>query len=86
MIQPALLRSEIPLSDNAKKTIATGRAAVADILSGKSDKIVVIVGPCSIHNVQEAREYCKLLKKESENLENLVIIARTYFEKVRRFT
>jgi 3-deoxy-7-phosphoheptulonate synthase len=59
--------------------------AVADILAGTSDRIVVIVGPCSIHNPDEAKEYAALLKKEAETLPELVVIMRAYFEKVRTF-
>lgn len=55
---------------------------MADILAGLSDKIVVIVGPCSIHNPAEAREYAELLRKEAEGLPELVVIMRAYFEKV----
>lgn len=58
--------------------------AVAEILSGASDKIVVIVGPCSIHNPAEAKEYAALLKEEAKSLPNLVVIMRAYFEKVSR--
>jgi len=51
-------------------------------LRGESDKIVVVVGPCSIHDPEEAREYAALLKEEAKNLKNLVIVMRAYFEKV----
>lgn len=57
---------------------------MADVLAGLSDKIVVIVGPCSIHNPAEAREYAELLRKEAEGLPELVVIMRAYFEKVSR--
>lgn len=82
LIQPALLRAQIPLTENAKRTISATRAAVAAVLSGESDKIVVIVGPCSIHNVDEALEYARLLKAQVENFPELVLVMRTYFEKV----
>ncbi|KAM0747740.1 3-deoxy-7-phosphoheptulonate synthase [Meredithblackwellia eburnea MCA 4105] len=83
LIQPALLRSEVPLSWQSKITIAAARQQVADILAGTSDKVVVIVGPCSIHNTDEAKEYAALLKEEAKNLPNLVVIMRAYFEKPR---
>lgn len=84
LIQPALLRSELPLSFASKAIISQARFDCADILAGNSDKIVVIVGPCSIHNPQEAREYAQLLKAEMEVLGEgeLVVIMRAYFEKV----
>ena len=59
--------------------------AVSDVLSGQSDKIVVIVGPCSIHNPAEAKEYAALLLEAAKSLPNLVVIMRAYFEKVRSF-
>lgn len=82
-MQPALLRSEIPLADSSKRTIAKSRAQVASVLRGESDKIVAIVGPCSIHNVEEAKEYAKLLKAEMSSLPNVIVLMRAYFEKVR---
>ena len=82
LLSPALLRSEVPLSDRAIQVIKSARAEVADVLSGKSDKLVVIVGPCSIHNPEEAREYAALLKVAAQSLPELVIIMRAYFEKV----
>ncbi|POY72835.1 putative 3-deoxy-7-phosphoheptulonate synthase [Rhodotorula taiwanensis] len=83
LMQPALLRSEVPLSDSSKRTIAKSRAQVAEVLRGESDKIVVIVGPCSIHDVGEAKEYAQLLKAEMQSLPNLVVLMRAYFEKPR---
>lgn len=85
-MQPALLRSEVPLSDSSMRTIAKSRAQVAEVLRGESDKIVVIVGPCSIHDVDEAKEYAALLKAEMKSLPNLVVLMRAYFEKVSNAT
>ncbi|KAK4699687.1 3-deoxy-7-phosphoheptulonate synthase, partial [Phenoliferia sp. Uapishka_3] len=83
LIQPALLRAEVPLNWQSKLTIARARQDTADVLAGASDKIVVIVGPCSIHNPEEAKEYAALLKEFAKTLPNLVIIMRAYFEKPR---
>ncbi|SGY12117.1 BQ5605_C011g06394 [Microbotryum silenes-dioicae] len=83
LASPALLRSEIPLSFTSKQTVSVSRLAIADVLAGISDKVVVIVGPCSIHNPQEAKEYAALLKQASKGLEYLVVIMRAYFEKPR---
>lgn len=83
LIQPALLKSEVPLSDASKRTIAKSRAQVAAVLRGEIDKLVVVVGPCSIHDVDEAKEYAALLKEEAKSLPNLVVLMRAYFEKVR---
>lgn len=57
--------------------------AIADVLSAQSDKLVVVVGPCSIHSPAEAREYAALLKEEAKNCPELVVIMRAYFEKPR---
>ncbi|SCV73154.1 BQ2448_7079 [Microbotryum intermedium] len=86
LASPALLRSEIPLSFTSKQTISASRLAVADVLAGISDKVVVIVGPCSIHNPQEAKEYAALLKQEAKGLDHLVVIMRAYFEKRKTLT
>ncbi|ORY72925.1 hypothetical protein BCR35DRAFT_153469 [Leucosporidium creatinivorum] len=83
LASPALLRSELPLSWTSKNTISAARIAVSEVLSGASDKVVVIVGPCSIHNPAEAKEYAALLKEEAKSLPNLVVIMRAYFEKPR---
>lgn len=83
LLSPALLRSEIPLSARSKSCISQARADVADVLAGVSDRLVVIVGPCSIHNKEEAREYAELLKGVMPDLPELVVIMRAYFEKVR---
>lgn len=72
----------MPLSWASKNVISAARMAVSEVLSGASDKIVVIVGPCSIHNPAEAKVYAALLKEEAKNLPNLVVIMRAYFEKV----
>lgn len=84
LVSPALLRAEIPLSLQSKATIARARVQIADILSGNSDKVLVLVGPCSLHSPEEAKEYAALLRKEAEGLQNLVVVMRAYFEKVRR--
>ncbi|GAA5863397.1 hypothetical protein JCM8547_006969 [Rhodosporidiobolus lusitaniae] len=83
LIQPALLKAEIPLSDASKRIISRSRAQVAEVLRGETDKIVVIVGPCSIHNVDEAKEYAALLKEEAKKYPELVVLMRAYFEKPR---
>ncbi|BGP51484.1 hypothetical protein JCM10450v2_007426 [Rhodotorula kratochvilovae] len=83
LVQPALLKSEIPISDASKRTVAKSRAQVASVLRGESDKLIVIVGPCSIHDVNEAKEYAALLREEAKSLPNLVVLMRAYFEKPR---
>lgn len=84
LIPPQLLTSEIPLSPSAIITINKARVAAAQILQGNSDKLLVIVGPCSIHDPDAATEYAGRLKALTDELQGqLVIIMRAYFEKPR---
>jgi 3-deoxy-7-phosphoheptulonate synthase len=74
----------LPLSDDASTTVADARAAISDSLSGKSDRLVVIVGPCSIHDEAAALEYGTRLKAIKEKYaDELCIVMRVYFEKPR---
>ena len=77
-MQPALLRHEIRSSDNARRTIAIARFTAARILAGQDDRILVIVGPCSIHSTEQAIEYAKLLKAKMQEWPNLCIVMRSY--------
>ncbi len=84
LFTPATLKAELPLSDEQAASVMADRKTVEDILSGKSDKIMVIAGPCSIHNHDEAIEYAKQLKKLAEKVQDKIfIIMRVYFEKPR---
>jgi 3-deoxy-7-phosphoheptulonate synthase len=83
LVQPALLRHEIVSSAASQNTIAASRYNSARILAGYDDRIVVVVGPCSIHSVEQAIEYAKLLKSKMPEWSNLLIIMRAYFEKPR---
>jgi 3-deoxy-7-phosphoheptulonate synthase len=81
---PDLLQHEIPLTEKSKKTIIEGRNAVVDILAGKDDRLLVIVGPCSIHDPEAVMEYCKRLSVLSKELsKDLLIVMRAYLEKPR---
>ncbi|EMD35119.1 3-deoxy-7-phosphoheptulonate synthase [Gelatoporia subvermispora B] len=83
LVQPALLRHEIVSSPASQKTIASARFAAARILAGKDDRVLVIVGPCSIHSPEQAMEYARLLKAKMPSWNNLLIVMRAYFEKPR---
>jgi len=83
LIQPALLNVEVPLSDRSKQTISQARRECAAIIDGKDDRILVVVGPCSVHNPDQAVEYARRLKSLVEMLPNLVIVMRCYPEKPR---
>jgi len=83
LIQPALIRHEIPLTSQAKATISRARRVARDIIQGRDPRILVIVGPCSIHSTKLAIEYASRLAELSKTLDGLFIIMRSYFEKPR---
>lgn len=84
IIAPKALKSEFPLSDKARNTVQAGREAVQNILMGLDKRLLVIVGPCSIHNVEQALEYTGRLEAlRQKYLENLFIVMRVYVDKPR---
>lgn len=84
VIPPEELHAEFPLDEAASETVHRSREAIHNILEGTDDRIVVIVGPCSIHDPEAAREYAQRLKPLIDDLENeLCIVMRVYFEKPR---
>lgn len=84
LIPPQLLAEEIPASESACSTVMKARKEAEAVISGTDDRLLVIVGPCSVHDPKAALEYGKLLKEQMENFkEELVIIMRVYFEKPR---
>ncbi|KAK3332294.1 phospho-2-dehydro-3-deoxyheptonate aldolase [Cercophora scortea] len=84
LIPPALLISEIPMPDAALETVVKGRRDAVQIIMGRDDRLLVIVGPCSIHDPAAAIEYCTRLKALSQQLSgDLVIVMRAYLEKPR---
>ncbi len=81
---PAQVIAELPLDARSKYTIADSRAAVHAILDGADDRLVVVVGPCSIHDTAAALEYAQRLAGERRRLAGeLEIVMRVYFEKPR---
>jgi len=84
LITPAELKRKIPLSDKARETITQGRQAIEDILEGKDHRVLVVVGPCSIHDLKAAHEYALRLKELADKVsDTLLIVMRVYFEKPR---
>ncbi|KAI0440630.1 hypothetical protein F4803DRAFT_526729 [Xylaria telfairii] len=84
LIPPALLISEIPMTDASLQTVVKGRRDAVAIIMGRSDRLLVIVGPCSIHDPATAQEYAQRLKALSDKLsDDLCIIMRAYLEKPR---
>lgn len=81
---PAQVQKEIPLTEASGQTTFETRKEIQDILSGRDDRLLVIVGPCSIHDPKAALEYAAHLKALREQLKkNLLIVMRVYFEKPR---
>jgi 3-deoxy-7-phosphoheptulonate synthase len=84
LLPPAILLEELPLDDAGARMVARARDEVASILSGEDDRLVVIVGPCSIHDATAGREYATRLRAIADELAaDLRIVMRVYFEKPR---
>jgi len=80
----AELQAEFPVSENAARTTHQTRLAIHRLLHGEDDRMLVIVGPCSIHDPKAALEYAGRLKEVQQRLsEDLLIVMRVYFEKPR---
>lgn len=84
VIAPDQVHNEMPISEEAAKTTLQARQDIHNILTGKDDRLVVVVGPCSIHDTEAAQEYARRLKVVKDELkDDLLIIMRVYFEKPR---
>ncbi len=81
---PVEICEEIPLTEAAAKTTYETRQAIHEILEGKDDRLLVITGPCSIHDIKAAKEYASRLKPLIDKYrKDLLIVMRVYFEKPR---
>ena len=84
LIAPQQLITDIPVSARAAQTVAHARQAIHRILTGEDDRLLLVVGPCSIHDPLAAREYAGLLQAAAQRLsEDLFVVMRVYFEKPR---
>ena len=84
LVSPAQIHEQLPLSEIAAATTANSRQAIENIISGQDDRLVVIVGPCSIHDPESAIEYAnRLAELKAELADDLEIVMRVYFEKPR---
>lgn len=84
LISPEQIKAELPLSEKAVESVNKGREVVRNILDRKDHRLMVVVGPCSIHDVDAAMDYAQRLKKLSDELsDTLYIVMRVYFEKPR---
>ncbi|MEV6070021.1 3-deoxy-7-phosphoheptulonate synthase [Nocardia sp. NPDC052001] len=81
---PAEVRGDYPLDDALADTVRAGRKATVEVLNGEDDRLMVIVGPCSVHDTAAAMEYArKLAAKAAELGDRLHVVMRVYFEKPR---
>jgi 3-deoxy-7-phosphoheptulonate synthase len=84
LLPPAILMEEIPVGDAGQEAITHAREQVARVIRGEDDRLLVVVGPCSIHDPRAGLEYAKHLQKAAaENAEDLLVVMRVYFEKPR---
>ncbi len=84
LLSPDRLKAEIPMSPTAAQTVSTSRGVIRDILDGKDHRLFVVVGPCSIHDVDAAKDYARRLKTLSEEISDTIyLVMRVYFEKPR---
>lgn len=84
LITPAQLKRELPMSDKARAVVSHSRKIIRDILDRKDHRLFIVVGPCSIHDVDAAHDYAKRLKKLADEVsDTLFIVMRVYFEKPR---
>ena len=81
---PRYFLKELPLTDEMSDLVLTSRQEIRDVLHGRDDRLLAIVGPCSIHDPKAAHEYAEKLAAVKRELEDrLVIVMRVYFEKPR---
>src|SRR5215470_4336013 len=85
LVSPLAVKQRRPLTDVARRVVLGARRAIRDVLHGRdSRRLVAIVGPCSIHDPQAAREYAERLKRVADaTADHLIVLMRTYFEKPR---
>src|SRR5690606_2119647 len=84
LISPEKIKQELPITESAAQTVTHGREQVRNILDRKDPRLIVVVGPCSIHDPKAAIDYAERLKKLADKVkDSLLIVMRVYFEKPR---
>ena len=84
LASPAALKQKLPASLEIRSSVRDHRNAIRDVLNGADHRLLVVVGPCSIHNVDEARDYALRLRALAHEVQhNVLLIMRAYFEKPR---
>jgi 3-deoxy-7-phosphoheptulonate synthase len=87
LVTPALFLHELPLTDERSDVVTRGRTEISAILDGEDDRLLVVVGPCSVHDVEAALDYARGLAATAAELSDEICIAmRVYFEKPRTTT
>ena len=82
LMPPHKLIQEIPVDTNVAQTVIAARSGIQKILTDEDDRLLAVVGPCSIHDPDAALEYAKLLAEQQKKHEDrLLIVMRVYFEK-----
>jgi len=84
VVAPAVVRARYPITEAGARTVYEARTAIHHILNGRDDRLLLVMGPCSIHDVAAAREYARGLKALAAELADaLLVVMRVYFEKPR---
>jgi len=84
LLPPAILLEEIPITERASELVSATRQAIAGVLAGQDPRLVIVVGPCSIHDTRAALDYAeKLLPLRQRYADQLIVTMRSYFEKPR---
>ena len=84
LTSPKKLKEKLPVSENAADTVTQARNTIKRVLAGEERRLLMIIGPCSIHDPEAARDYALRLKKLAvEVSETILIVMRVYFEKPR---
>ncbi len=84
LLEPDALIREIPPSEHAQRTVNDAREAIHNILSGSDDRLLAVVGPCSIHDTKAALDYAERLKATADAVQSeICVVMRVYFEKPR---
>ena len=84
MVSPNTLIEKLPLSEKAASVVVSARNTIKNILYGNDNRLMVLVGPCSIHDTEAAKDYASRLIEESQTYQDqLQIVMRVYFEKPR---
>jgi 3-deoxy-7-phosphoheptulonate synthase len=84
LLPPAILMEELPADDEVRRRVSQHRTDIGRVLSGEDDRLIAVVGPCSIHDPVAGLEYARGLQAAAEELrDELIVVMRVYFEKPR---